>query len=191
MNENENLKEQGLDTPENTDASNSAQTECQNEENEALPAQEKDERDKQIEELQKELNETKDRFLRILAEYDNYRKRTAKEKTEAYSDAAAKVISEFLSVIDNFERALAVQTSDESFKNGMQMIFNQYCDILKKLGVEEIDALNKPFDPALHNAINQVEDENFEPNTVCQVFQKGYTLNGKVIRHAMVAVANP
>jgi molecular chaperone GrpE len=191
MNENENLKEQGFDEPENTDASNAVQNECQNEETEALPAQEKDERDKQIEKLQNELNETKDRYLRILAEYDNYRKRTAKEKTEAYSDAAAKVISEFLSVIDNFERALAVQTSDESFKNGMQMIFNQYCDILKKLGVEEIDALNKPFDPALHNAINQVEDENFEPNTVCQVFQKGYTLNGKVIRHAMVAVANP
>ncbi|MCX7657973.1 MAG: nucleotide exchange factor GrpE [Oscillospiraceae bacterium] len=187
MNENENLKEQGLDAPENMDASNAAQTEA----SEALPAQEKDERDKQIEELQKELNETKDRYLRTLAEYDNYRKRTAKEKTEAYSDAAAKVVSEFLSVIDNFERAIAVQTSDESFKNGMQMIFNQYCDILKKLGVEEIDALNKPFDPALHNAINQIEDENFEPNTVCQVFQKGYTLNGKVIRHAMVAVANP
>ncbi len=191
MNENENLKEQGLDMPENKEASDEAQTECQNEAPEALPVEEKDEKDKKIEELQKELDETKDRYLRTLAEYDNYRKRTAKEKLEAYSDAAAKVISEFLSVIDNFERALAVQTSDDNFKNGMQMIFNQYCDILKKLGVEEIDALNKPFDPSLHNAINQVEDENFEPNTVCQVFQKGYTLNGKVIRHAMVAVANP
>lgn len=141
--------------------------------------------------LEKELSETKDKYLRLCAEYDNYRKRTTKEKVEAYGDATAKAVTEFLSVIDNFERALQVETTDESFKNGVLMIFNQYKEILKKLDVEEIDALNQPFDPSMHNAINQVEDENFGENTVCQVFQKGYKLGDRVIRYAMVTVANP
>lgn len=141
--------------------------------------------------LEQELAESKDKYLRLCAEYDNYRKRTTKEKTEAYGDATAKAATEFLSVIDNFERALGVETTDETFKSGIQMIFNQYCEILKRLGIEEIEALNKPFDPALHNAISQTEDENFGDNTVSQVFQKGYKLGDRVIRHAMVAVANP
>ena len=98
---------------------------------------------------------------------------------------------DFLSVIDNFERALNAETADENYKKGISMIFGQFNDILKKLGVEEIEALNMPFDPNLHHAVNQVEDENFGENTVCQVFQKGYKLNGKVVRCAMVAVANP
>ncbi len=152
---------------------------------------EADEKDVKISQLEKELADTKDKYLRTIAEYDNYRKRTTKEKIEAYSDATAKSITEILSVIDNFERALQTETTDETFKSGIQMIFNQYNDILKKLGVEEVEALNKPFDPSMHNAINQVEDENFEENTVCQVFQKGYKLNDKVIRYAMVTVANP
>ncbi len=150
-----------------------------------------DEKDRKITELEKELSDSKDKYLRTVAEYDNYRKRTVKEKSEAYSDATAKAIIEILSVIDNFERALSVETTDESFKNGIQMIFNQYNDILKKLGVEEIECINTPFDPSMHNAINQTEDENFGENTVCQVFQKGYKLNDKVIRYAMVTVANP
>ena len=150
-----------------------------------------DEKDIKITELEKELSETKDKYLRTIAEYDNYRKRTAKEKIEAYSDATAKAVVEVLSVIDNFERALSAETTDESFKSGIQMIFNQYTEILKKLGVQEVESLNMPFDPSMHNAINQVEDENFGENTICQVFQKGYKLNDKVIRYAMVTVANP
>lgn len=152
---------------------------------------EADERDTKIAELEKELSESKDKYLRTVAEYDNYRKRTAKEKSEAYSDATARAITEIISVIDNFERALQTETTDESFKSGIQMIFNQYSDILKRLGVEEVDALNMPFDPSMHNAISQVEDENLGENTVAQVLQKGYKLNDKVIRYAMVTVANP
>jgi len=141
--------------------------------------------------LEEQLAQEKDRYLRLLAEYDNFRKRSAQEKFNATTDATARTVTEFLSVTDNFERALNAETSDENYKKGVSMIFGQFGDILKKLGVEEIEALNVPFDPNLHHAVNQVEDENFGENTVCQVFQKGYKLNGKVIRCAMVVVANP
>jgi molecular chaperone GrpE len=141
--------------------------------------------------LEEQLAQEKDRYLRLLAEYDNFRKRSVQEKLNAASDATAKAVMDFLSVIDNFERALNAETADENYKKGISMIFGQFNDILKKLGVEEIEALNMPFDPNLHHAVNQVEDENFGENTVCQVFQKGYKLNGKVVRCAMVAVANP
>jgi molecular chaperone GrpE len=136
------------------------------------------------------LAEEKDKYLRLFAEYDNYRKRTSKEKTEAYGDSAAKTIAEILPALDNFERALDAETSDEKYKEGIVMIFNQLQDILRKLGVTEIEALNQPFDPNIHSAIKQVDDENFGENTVCQVFQKGYKLGDRIIRHSMVAVAN-
>jgi len=179
---NEELEKEAADSTEVTEPIEAKIKQCNSE---------VDENDVKISQLEKELSETKDKYLRTVAEYDNYRKRTTKEKIEAYGDATAKAITEILSVIDNFERALQTETTDETFKNGIQMIFNQYNDILKKLGVEEVEALNKPFDPSMHNAINQVEDENFEENTVCQVFQKGYKINDKVIRYAMVTVANP
>ncbi len=133
----------------------------------------------------------KDRYLRLLAEYDNFRKRSVQEKFNASADATAKAALEVISVIDNFERAVAAECSDENYKKGVEMIYDQFAGVIKKLGVEEIDALGKPFDPNLHNAVTQVEDENFGENTVSQVYQKGYKLGDKVIRHAMVVVANP
>lgn len=142
------------------------------------------------EELTRQLDDAKDKYLRLCAEYDNYRKRTAKEKTEAYGNATAKCVGDILPVLDSFERAMEAECADESFKNGMQMIYNQFVETLKKIGVEEMDALGKEFDPNIHNAIKQTEDENFGENTVCEVFQKGYTLGDRVIRHAVVAVAN-
>lgn len=160
-------------------------------ETEETPVEEVDEKDVKIAELEKQLAETKDQHMRTLAEYDNYRKRTAKEKLEAYGDAAAKTITEMLAVIDNFDRAMAAECTDANFKNGMQMILNQYLEILKKLGVSEIEADGKEFDPRFHNAVNQIEDENFGENTVAQVFQKGYIMGDRVLRHAMVVVANP
>lgn len=160
-------------------------------ETEETPIEEVDEKDVKIAALEKEIAETKDQYMRTLAEYDNYRKRTAKEKLEAYGDAAAKTVTEMLAVIDNFDRAMAAECTDANFKNGMQMILNQYLDILKKLGVSEIEAEGKEFDPQFHNAVNQIEDENFGENTVAQVFQKGYIMGERVLRHAMVVVANP
>lgn len=133
----------------------------------------------------------KDKYLRLLAEYDNFRKRSVKERLDASADATAKAALEVISVIDNFERAMAAECSDEGYKKGVEMIYGQFTEVIKKLGVEEIEALGKEFDPNLHNAVSQVEDENFGENTVSQVYQKGYRLGDKVIRCAMVVVANP
>lgn len=149
------------------------------------------ESDKKIGELEKQLADEKDKYLRVAAEYDNFRKRSVSERLNAAADAQIKVITEILSVIDNFERAMDAECTDENYKKGIEMIFKQYIGILEKLGVTEIAALGEQFDPNVHHAVNQVEDESFGENTVCQVFQKGYMLDGKVIRCAMVAVANP
>lgn len=146
---------------------------------------------KRVEELEKQLGDEKDKYLRVAAEYDNFRKRSANDRLNAVADAQSRVIAEILSVIDNFERAMDAECSDENYKKGIEMIFRQYTDILEKLGVTEIEALGAEFDPNVHHAVNQVEDENFGENTVCQVFQKGYKLGDKVIRAAMVVVANP
>lgn len=141
--------------------------------------------------LEQELAAQKDLHLRVLAEYDNYRKRSSKEKGEAYGDGVSQAVTEFLGVIDNFQRAVDAETSDENFKNGVTMIFNQYLAVLKKLGVEEIIAKDQPFNPNLHHAVSQVEDPELGENIIAEVFQKGYTLGERVIRPAMVVVANP
>ncbi|MCM1024149.1 MAG: nucleotide exchange factor GrpE [Prevotella sp.] len=147
--------------------------------------------EEKIKALEESAAADKDKYLRLLAEYDNFRKRSLKEKLDASADATAKAALEIISVIDNFERAMAAECSDESYKKGVEMIYGQFTEVVKKLGVEEIDALGKEFDPNLHNAVSQVEDENFGENTVSQVYQKGYRLGDKVIRCAMVVVANP
>ena len=190
-------EKEGL-TPENEPeetASEDISIECSTEEapEEAAEetAEEADPRDAEIEALKKQLADEQEKYKRLDAEYYNYRTRSIKEKQDAAAEATSKTVSEILSVIDNFERALAVETADEAYKKGVEMIFNQFNDILKKLGVEEIEALNCTFDPNVHHAVNQVEDENFGENTVCAVFQKGYKLGNKIIRCAMVSVANP
>lgn len=142
-----------------------------------------------IDEIESALEETKDKYLRLMAEYDNYRKRTAKEKTETYNNAVSDSVTEILPVIDTFEMALKTECSDERFKTGVEKIYNMFRKSLEKLGVTEIEALGKEFDPNLHNAIKQVEETDYAENYVCEVFQKGYRLGKKVIRHSMVAVA--
>ena len=137
-----------------------------------------------------ELDETKDKYLRLMAEYDNYRKRTAKERLEIYPEATAKAVEAFLQVADDFENALNSPTTDEAYKQGVAMIFAELGDAFKKLGVEVIDRVGEEFDPNLENAVNQIVDESLGENTVAQVFRKGYKLGDKVIRPAMVVVAN-
>ena len=144
-----------------------------------------------IEALEKELADEKEKYLRLDAEYYNYRTRSLKEKQDAYDNALTKAVTEVLSVIDNFERALTAECTDANFKKGVEMIFRQYTAILEKLGVKEIEAEGKPFDPNFHNAVSQITDENLGENTVAAVLQKGYIMGNKVIRHAMVTVANP
>ena len=139
----------------------------------------------------KQLESVKDQFVRLTAEYDNYRKRTAKEKDSLYQDAKADTIKEFLAVYDNLERAVATEGDEDSpHKKGLEMIFHQYQEILKKLGVTEIEAQGQPFDPEKHNAVMHIDDENLGENVVSQVFQAGFLLGDKVIRHAIVQVAN-
>lgn len=143
----------------------------------------------QFAELEESLHEANDKYIRLFAEYDNFRKRTAKEKTGIYQDASVQCIDKLLPVIDSFERSLEADCSDENFKNGMQMIWGQMKDFLTKMNVTEIEALGAEFDPNVHNAIQQLDGTDYESNHVCQVFQKGYMLGDKLIRAAMVAVA--
>ncbi len=145
----------------------------------------------QMELAVKQLEATKDQFIRLTAEYENYRKRTAKEKDSLYQDAKSDTIKEFLAVYDNLERAAKAEGDEDSpHKKGLIMIFHQYQDILKKLGVTEIEAEGAEFDPERHNAVMHIEDENFGENMVSQVLQAGFLLGDKVIRHALVQVAN-
>ncbi|MDE5557275.1 MAG: nucleotide exchange factor GrpE [Ruminococcus sp.] len=143
----------------------------------------------EIASLEDALNEANNKYVRLFAEYDNYRKRTAKEKSETYSNASAKCIEDLLPVIDSFERSLEVECSDENFKNGMSMIFGQLKAFLEKMNVTAIDALGSEFDPNIHNAISQQDGTDYASNHVCTVFQKGYKIGDKLIRPAMVAVA--
>lgn len=145
----------------------------------------------QMELAAKQLESTKDQFVRLTAEYDNYRKRTAKEKESIYQDAKADTVKEFLAVYDNLERATATEgDEDNPHKKGLQMIFQQFKDILNKLGIEEIEAKGKTFDPETMNAVQRIEDENLGENEVAQVFQAGFRMGDKVIRYAIVQVAN-
>ena len=138
--------------------------------------------------LSNELDTLKDRLLRLTAEYDNYRKRTAKEKEGIYTDACTDVLKELLPVADNLERALGVEGNVEDLKKGVEMTIKGFLNSLEKLGVEEIDTTNG-FDPNLHQAISVVEDESLNTNDVAQVYQKGYKKGEKVIRYSMVTVA--
>ncbi len=141
----------------------------------------------QWEQKYQELN---DKFLRTLAEYDNFRKRSQREKDAIYTDAVCDTASKFLSVLDSFDRALSFECADEEFKKGVEMIRTAFIEALGSLGVTEVQALGKPFDPNTQNAVMHVEDDSVEESCVVEVFQKGYELKGKVLRHAMVKVAN-
>ncbi|MBR2491787.1 MAG: nucleotide exchange factor GrpE [Ruminiclostridium sp.] len=136
------------------------------------------------------LREQEDKYLRLLAEYDNYRKRSQKEKETAWTTAKADTAKEFLPVYDNLERALKQETADEAYAKGVQMIMTQFKTTLEKLGIQEIPALGETFDPNLHNAVMHTDDENLGENVVAEVFQTGFQTGDKIIRHAMVKVAN-
>ena len=144
----------------------------------------------ELESLKNQVAQQEDKFLRLAAEYDNYRRRTAKEKESIWSEAKADAAVAFLPVYDNLERALKQETADEAYKKGVEMTMNQLKSVLEKLGITEIEAQGKPFDPTLHNAVMHVEDESLGENTVAEVFQAGFKLGDKVIRFAMVKVAN-
>ena len=131
-----------------------------------------------------------DSYLRLAADYDNFRKRTIKEKEASYGHGKADAVEKLLPVYDNLERALNQPTEDTAYKKGVEMTFNQLVSIFNTLGVEVFGNVGDEFDPNLHNAVMHTEDENFGENVVCQVFQKGFKLGDKIVRFAMVQVAN-
>lgn len=150
----------------------------------------KDKKDKQIEDLTAQLDDLRKRNL---AEFENFRKRTEKEKSTMFDMGAKSVLEKLLPIIDNFERGfagLSQEQMSDPFVSGMDMVYKQLVKALADMGVEPIEAVGKPFDPNLHNAVMHVEDENLGENTVAQEFQKGYLYHGSVVRHSMVQVAN-
>lgn len=144
----------------------------------------------QFESLAKLVSDSNDKYLRLAAEYDNYRKRTTKEKENIYADAKMDTVKPFLEVADNLDRAVSQFEEGDGHKQGMELICKQFATVLEKLGVTEIPALGEAFDPERHNAVMHIEDEALGENTVAEVFQKGYQLGDKVVRFAMVKVAN-
>ena len=135
-------------------------------------------------------NAEHDSFLRLAADYDNFRKRTVKEKEASYGNGKADAIAKLLPVYDNLERALNQPTEDAAYKKGVEMTMNELVKIFTSLGVEIFGEVGQTFDPNLHNAVMHIDDEGFEENTISMVFQKGFKIGDKVIRFAMVQVAN-
>lgn len=144
----------------------------------------------EVETLKAQLAQQEDKYLRLAAEYENYRRRTTKEKEAIWSDAKGDAAASFLPVYDNLERALKQETADEAYKKGVEMTMNQLKTVLEKLGITEIPAMGQTFDPNLHNAVMHIENEELGENVVSEVFQAGFQLGEKVIRFAMVQVAN-
>ena len=144
----------------------------------------------ELEQAKAALAAQEDKYLRLAAEYDNYRKRTAKEKESLWTDVKADTAAAFLPVYDNLERAMNQATADEAYKKGVEMTMNQLKEVFSKLGIEEIPALGEQFDPNLHNAVMHIDNEELGENVISQVFQAGFRCGEKVIRFSMVQVAN-
>ena len=141
--------------------------------------------------LQKEqLNEQEDRLKRLMAEFDNFKKRSAKEREGLYNSLVSDIFSSLLPVIDNLEKAAAAQTQDENYKQGVELVLKQFKDVLEANGVKEIEAIGQTFDPELHEAVSSVVDENLGEKEIKEEYRKGYKIGSKVIRHSMVVVAN-
>lgn len=153
-------------------------------------ASEENEEAKKLADAEAKAADYLDRWQRLMAEFDNYRKRSEKEKADSYDYAVSNTIAELLPVIDNFERALKVESTDKSLFAGVEMIYKQIIGLLEKMHVTPIEAVGKEFDPNLHNAIMHIDDEAFGENIVAEELQKGYLYKEKVIRHSLVKVAN-
>ena len=159
------------------------------EENKVDETQEKEE-SYIIDPKQQELDELNDRYKRVLAEFENYKKRSSKERETLYNSIVSDIVEVFLPVVDNLENALKIETQDVEYKKGIELVLKQFKDILKTKGVEEILALGETFDPALHEAVSSIQDPEKNVQEIVQEYRKGYKIGNKVIRHSMVVVAN-
>ncbi|HOP99688.1 MAG TPA: nucleotide exchange factor GrpE [Acetivibrio clariflavus] len=192
--DNETSSETKVENKTETGAEAGAENTCESEQSDGESSCDELEKIKaELEEKTKKCGEYFERLQRTVAEFDNYKKRTAREKEALYLDATSDVVAAFLPVIDNLERALAAANNTanaDSLKEGIELVYRQIQDVLKKLDVEVIEAVGNEFDPNLHNAVSHIEDENYGSNIVVEEFQKGYIYKDKVIRHSMVKVAN-
>ena len=145
---------------------------------------------KQIESQKVQIDETEDRLKRVAAEFDNYKKRNTKERDGMYNSLVADIISNFLPVIDNLEKAVATETKDEEYKKGIELVLKQFKDVLTARGIVEIEAIGNTFDPEFHEAVSSVQDETKGEKEIVQEYRKGYMIGSRVIRHSMVIVAN-
>lgn len=145
---------------------------------------------KQIESQKVQIDETEDRLKRVAAEFDNYKKRNTKERDGMYNSLVADIISNFLPVIDNLEKAVATETKDEEYKKGIELVLKQFKDVLTARGIVEIEAIGNTFDPEFHEAVSSVQDETKGEKEIVQEYRKGYKIGDRVIRHSMVVVAN-
>ena len=146
--------------------------------------------DNEINNMKTELEETTDRLKRLMAEFDNFKKRSAKEREGLYNSLLADIVSSFLPVVDNLEKAVNSNTEDEGYKQGIELVLKQFMDVLSSLGVKEIEGVGSAFNPEYHEAVSSVQDENLGEKEIKEVFRKGYKIGEKVIRHSMVVVAN-
>ena len=145
---------------------------------------------KQIESQKVQIDETEDRLKRVAAEFDNYKKRNVKERDGMYNSLVADIVSNFLPILDNLEKAAEVETKDEEYKKGIELVLKQFKDVLSARGVTEIETLGNTFDPELHEAVSSVQDGTKGEKEIVQEYRKGYKIGDKVIRHSMVVVAN-
>ena len=148
------------------------------------------EENSELEKTKQELDEITDRLKRIMAEFENFKKRSSKERENLYNSLVSDIVASFLPVQDNLEKAISVKTEDENLKQGIELVVKQIKDIFQKFGVEEIETVGKPFDPEVHEAVSSVQDDTLGEKIVKEEYRKGYTIGNKVIRHAMVVVAN-
>lgn len=167
-----------------TEEKNNKAEELENEEKESKEVVDESNKIKQ------ELEETTDRLKRIMAEFENYKKRSNKEREALYNSLLADIIASFLPVIDNLEKAVQAKTEDQGYKQGIELVLKQFVDVLTKFGVEEIKTVGETFDPEVHEAVSSIQDEKKGEKEIVQEFRKGYKIGTKVIRHAMVVVAN-
>lgn len=144
----------------------------------------------ELQSKQQELDELTDRYKRILAEFENHKKRSQKEREGLYNSVLGDIIEVILPILDNLENAVKVETSDENYKKGIELVLKQFQDVLKSKGVEEIKALGETFDPELHEAVSSVQDDSKGEKEIVQEYRKGYKIGHRVIRHSMVVVAN-
>lgn len=146
--------------------------------------------DTELNSVKAELEETTDRLKRLMAEFDNFKKRSAKEREGLYNSLLSDIVSSFLPVVDNLEKAVNSNTEDEGYKQGVELVLKQFIDVLNSLGVKEIEGVGSTFNPEYHEAVSSVQDETLGEKEIKEVFRKGYLIGNKVIRHAMVVVAN-